>query len=55
MICSDGMTPTQKLNNKKILRMAKEEKVVQEVILTYANVLYIAVKSDGTNRTGLAN
>ncbi len=41
--------------NKVALEIVKQEKKVKDVVLTDANVLYVAVESDGTDRSGYAS
>jgi hypothetical protein len=55
--CS-SQTPEQKAaktqNNQDLLNLISKEKKVLDATITDANVLYVSVKSDGTNRNGYA-
>jgi hypothetical protein len=55
--CS-SQTPEQKeakvKNNQELLGLISKEPKVIDAIVTDANVLYVSVKSDGTNRNGYA-
>ncbi len=44
-----------KVANEKLLSLVRKEKKVKEAIITDVNVLYVSVKSDGTNRNGYAD
>ena len=56
---ADVKAQTQTVNNdsinKVVLEVIKKEPKVKDVVLTEANVLYIAVETDNTNRDGYAS
>ena len=53
--CSESIKPQDEPNNKLALDEIRKEPKVKEAIITDANVLYITVEDDGTNRDGYAS
>ncbi len=53
--CGESIKPQDEPNNKLALEQILKETKVKEAIITDANVLYIAVEDDGTNRDGYAS
>jgi hypothetical protein len=53
--CGESVKPQDKPNNKSALEEIRKEPKVKEAIITDANVLYISVEDDGTNRNGYAS
>lgn len=54
--CSSGgdENPAENPSNKSALLEIRQEEKVKEAIITDANVLYVSVLDDGTNRNGYA-
>jgi len=55
LACGDSEKPADNPNNKKALEALQSEPKVKEAIITDANVLYVSVEDDGTNRKGYAD
>lgn len=53
--CGESIKPQDEPNNKLALEEIRKEPKVKEAIITDANVLYVAVEDDGTNRNGYAS
>jgi len=53
--CSESIKLQDEPNNKLALEEIRKEPKVKEAIITDANVLYITVEDDGTNRDGYAS
>jgi hypothetical protein len=53
--CGESIKPQDEPNNKLALEEIRKEPKVKEAIITDANVLYITVDDDGTNRDGYAS
>lgn len=53
--CQESIKPKDEPNNVLALEEIRKEPKVKEAIITDANVLYIAVEDDGTNRNGYAS
>lgn len=53
--CGESIKPQDEPNNKLALEEIRKEPKVKEAIITDANVLYITVDDDGTNRNGYAS
>ena len=53
--CGESIKPQDEPNNKLALEEIRKEPKVKEAIITDANVLYITVEDDGTNRDGYAS
>lgn len=51
---SDKAAQDQRLVDEKVRDAIYQEKKVKEVLLTDANVIYVSVLDDGTNRDGFA-
>lgn len=52
--CGESVKPIDEPNNKIALVEIKKEPKIKEAIITDANVLYVTVDDDGTNRNGYA-
>ena len=52
--CGESVKPIDEPNNKIALVEIKKEPKIKEAIITDANVLYVTVEDDGTNRNGYA-
>lgn len=52
--CGESVKPIDEPNNKVALVEIKKEPKIKEAIITDANVLYVTVEDDGTNRNGYA-
>lgn len=52
--CGESIKPQDEPNNKLALEEISKEPKVKEAIITDANVLYVSVEDDGTNRDGYA-
>ncbi len=52
--CGETVKPLDDPNNKAALEQIKKEPKIKEAIITDANVLYVSVEDDGTNRDGYA-
>lgn len=52
--CGETVKPLDDPNNKTALEEIKKEPKIKEAIITDANVLYVTVEDDGTNRDGYA-
>ena len=53
--CDESIKPQDEPNNKLALEEIRKEPKVKEAIITDANVLYMTVEDDGTNRDGYAS
>ncbi|MEN9908095.1 hypothetical protein DR871_005145 [Flavobacterium petrolei] len=52
--CGEAVKPSDDPNNKIALEEIKKEPKIKEAIITDANVLYVTVEDDKTNRDGYA-
>ena len=52
--CGESVKPVDDPNNKTALLEIKKEPKIKEAYITDANVLYVSVEDDGTNRNGFA-
>lgn len=52
--CGESVKPADEPNNKIALEEIKKEPKIKEAFITDANVLYVSVEDDGTNRNGYA-
>lgn len=52
--CGESVKPIDEPNNKIALEEIKKEPKIKEAFITDANVLYVSVEDDGTNRNGYA-
>lgn len=52
--CGESVKPADEPNNKVALEEIKKEPKIKEAFITDANVLYVSVEDDGTNRNGYA-
>jgi len=52
--CGDIEKPLDNPNNVKALEEIRAEPKIKEALITDANVLYVSVVDDGTNRNGYA-
>jgi hypothetical protein len=52
--CGESVKPADEPNNKVALEEIKKEPKIKEAFITEANVLYVSVEDDGTNRNGYA-
>lgn len=53
--CGESIKPQNEPNNKIALEEIRKEPKVKEAVITDANVLYVTVEDDGTNRDGYAS
>ena len=53
--CGETIKPQDEPNNKLAIEEILKEPKVKEAIITDANVLYVSVEDDGTNRSGYAS